>query len=334
MNDRAIAVLEKYDIEVLRSWKGRSAILCETKTGIKILKEYKGSEERLLLQQQLLREIKKNGFYHLEDIISSKEGGVLVKDEEMNSYYLKEYSEGKECNIRDYQETGYVVEQMALLHKAMELPEFVKEKEIQPYSLVKEFEKHNRELKKIKKYLKSKRQKSDFEYFLYQNYGRFLEKSEKILEEVRENTKLLGEEKSRSKGCLCHGDFQHHNALLSKDGIFFINFEKYVFDSPMRDLSLFFRKMMEKNNWSKEVGLFVLESYQKQRKISEEEKYQLYYRLCYPEKFWKIANFYFNSSKVWIPAKNTEKLEKVLKQEEEKFVFLESDFREGVLRKS
>ena len=46
MNDKTLAVLEKYDIEVLRSWKGRSAILCETKTGIKILKEYKGSEKR------------------------------------------------------------------------------------------------------------------------------------------------------------------------------------------------------------------------------------------------------------------------------------------------
>ena len=38
MNDRSVSVLEKYDIEVLRSWKGRGAILCETKTGIKILK--------------------------------------------------------------------------------------------------------------------------------------------------------------------------------------------------------------------------------------------------------------------------------------------------------
>ena len=58
MNDRAVSVLEKYDIEVLRSWKGRGAILCETKTGITILKEYKGSGTRLLLQQKLLQEIK------------------------------------------------------------------------------------------------------------------------------------------------------------------------------------------------------------------------------------------------------------------------------------
>ena len=132
----------------------------------------------------------------------------------------------------------------------------------------------------------------------------------------------LGEEAVINKGCLCHGDFQHHNVLLGEKGIHFINFEKYILDSPMRDLGLFFRKMMEKNNWSKELGMFILESYQKQKCISEEEKYQLYYRLSYPEKFWKIVNFYYNSPKAWIPAINMEKLDKIIKQEEEKkYVF-------------
>ncbi len=334
MNDRVLGVLEKYDIEVLRSWKGRGAILCETKTGIKILKEYKGSEERLQTQQQLLSLIKENGFYHVEEIIPSKEGNLVVKDEDMNSYYLKEYQEGKECNVREYQESSYAAQQMAMLHKAMELPQFVKEKNMIPYSLETEFEKHNKELIKIKKYLKAKRGKTDFEYFLYQHYDRFLEKAEKILEEVKQNSILCSHEDFLQKGCLCHGDFQHHNVIFCKDEVFFINFEKYVLDSPMRDLSLFFRKMMEKNNWSKELGQFVLQSYEKQKKLTQEEKYQLYFRLSYPEKFWKIVNFYYNSPKVWIPATNMEKLQKILKQEDEKFLFLESNFKDGVLRKS
>ena len=333
MNDKVLEVLEKYDIEVLRSRKGRGTIICETKKGIKVLKEYKGSRERLLQQQQLLKEVKKRGFYNIDEILLTKEGDILVQDEEMNSYYLKDYWDGKECNIMDYRETATAAEQMALLHKTMELPEFVGMQQLESYSLVKEFEKHNRELVKIRRYLKEKRQKNDFEYYLYRNYDRFLIKAEKILEEVKANTKVLGEEEFIKKGCLCHGDFQHHNVIFSEDRCYIINFEKFVPDSPMRDLSLFFRKMMEKNNWSKELGQYVLQSYQKQRHISEEEKYQLYYRLSYPEKFWKIANFYFNTPKTWIPPKNMEKLEKILKQEELKFVFLENNFKDGVLRK-
>ena len=326
MNDRALAVLEKYDIEVLRSWKGRGAILCETTSGIKILKEYKGSEEKLRLQQNMLENIKENGFSNIEQIMTSKEGSLLVKDEDLNSYYLKEYREGKECNIREYQDTSRVAEEMARLHEAMKLPEFVREKNINPYSLPEEFEKHNRELRRVKKYLKTKRQKNEFEYFLYQNYDVFLEKAERILEEMKQYSPIFDKEALLKKGTVCHGDFQHHNALFTRDGIFFINFEKYILDSPIRDLSLFFRKMMEKNNWREELGQQILQSYQKQKSLSENDRIQLYYRLSYPEKFWKIVNFYYNSSKVWIPEKNREKLEKILKQEEEKSRFLKSNF--------
>lgn len=333
VNDRTLAVLEKYDLEVLRSWKGRGAILCETKTGIKILKEYKGSPERLMIQQQMLEEIKKKGFCNIEKIIPTKEGEVLVKDEDMNSYYLKDYFEGKECNIREVSECSKVAEKMAKLHKAMELSEFVKEKEMIPYSLPLEFEKHNRELRHVKKYLKSKRQKNEFEYFLYQNFHVFLQKAEQILAEIKKDSYFFLEDEVMKKGTLCHGDFQHHNVLFSENEISFINFEKYVLDHPMRDLSLFFRKMMEKHNWCEDTGRVILLSYQKVKPFSQEDKVQLYYRLSYPEKFWKIVNFYYGASKVWIPAKNMEKLEKILQQEKEKNLFLEGFFREEVLRK-
>ena len=333
MNDRALAVLEKYDIEVLRSWKGRGAILCETKTGIKILKEYKGSEERLRMQQQMLEKIKENGFSKVEQILTSKEGNLVVKDEDFNSYCLKEYPEGKECNIREYQDSSRVVEEMAKLHRAMELPEFVQENKLKPYSLPEEFEKNNRELRRVKKYLKTKRQKCQFEYFLYQNFNLYLQKAEKILEEIKQYPEVFEKETLFERGSICHGDFQHHNALLTDGRAFFINFEKYTLDNPMRDLSLFFRKMMEKNNWREELGQYILQSYQKQKPLSVNDKIQLYYRLSYPEKFWKIVNFYYNSPKAWIPEKNREKLEKILRQEEEKNCFLRSYFREEVLRK-
>ena len=45
MNDRAVSVLSEYDFEVIRTWKGRGAILFETPEGIRILKEYTGFTE-------------------------------------------------------------------------------------------------------------------------------------------------------------------------------------------------------------------------------------------------------------------------------------------------
>jgi hypothetical protein len=45
--------------------------------------------------------------------------------------------------------------------------------------------------------------------------------------------------------------------------------------------------------------------------------------MAYPEKFWKIVNFYNNSRKSWIPGKNAEKLDKLIKQEPEKQKFVD-----------
>ena len=90
----------------------------------------------------------------------------------------------------------------------------------------------------------------------------------------------------------------------------------------MRDVYLFLRKLLEKNNWSPAVGDGLLEAYQRERPLSEEELCQLYYRLAYPEKFWKIVNFYYNTGKAWIPGRNMEKFDKLLKQEKDRELFL------------
>ena len=54
MNDRALSLLEQYDIEVLRTRKGRGTFICETKQGSLTFQEYSGNPEKLKLQQMIL----------------------------------------------------------------------------------------------------------------------------------------------------------------------------------------------------------------------------------------------------------------------------------------
>ncbi len=70
----------------------------------------------------------------------------------------------------------------------------------------------------------------------------------------------------------------------------------------------------------------LLTSYNGVRPLDERDYRQLYLRFAYPEKFWKIVNFYYNSGKAWIPGRNMEKLEKLFAQEREKKLFLKSLF--------
>lgn len=328
VNDRYVSLLENYEIEVLRTWKGRGALLCETGQGTLILKEYAGHKDKCVFQDAVLHMIQSKGFSHIEEIIKNKEGGLLTTDVDDTCYVLKTYFEGRECNVKDKAECALAMETLAKLHKAAPvescLPPFGRSCTVEE-----EFEKHNRELRRVRKFLKEKSQKTDFEIYLMQCYEYFFQLALQTAEKFKAYNSSTGEAQS---SVICHGDYQHHNLLFSDNVLHVINFEKCGPDSPVRDIYLFMRKLLEKSDWSAAVGFELLNSYEKVNKLEKEDYTQLYYRLAYPEKFWKIANFYYNSGKAWIPGKNLEKLVKVHKQESEKIQFL-SDFREkyGIL---
>ncbi len=333
VNDRAASVLENYEIEVLRTWKGRGAILCESDKGLLILKKYTGPSEKIIFQDTLLSSIKEQGFQLVESIVKTKDGEFIVYDQDRTPYILKTYFSGRECNVRDENECIQAVKTLARLHNVMIIPnenEINEEYEEPVYKIDKEYEKHNKELRKVRKFLRDKSQKTNFEIYLLKYYDYFLNIALQVTEEL--NMYLDELSSSEDKICynICHGDYQYHNIIVTndegvdpEDNMAIINFEKCMEDNPMKDLYLFMRKLLEKNNWSQELGFSLLEAYSEERELTAEDYTHLYYRFIYPEKFWKIANFYYNSGKAWIPGRNLEKLEKLLEQEQEKVKFLE-----------
>ncbi|MBP3475688.1 MAG: CotS family spore coat protein [Lachnospiraceae bacterium] len=325
MNDRAVSLLDQYEIEVNRTWKGRGAILCESDQGLLILKEYAGPVEKVKFQDYLLKHINESGAVRVESILRTKEGEMIVYDQDRVAYIVKTYCDGRECNHRDLQECGQAVRTLANLHKASDLSDCELLEEQPVFRIENEYEKHNRELKKVRRFLREKSQKTDFEIYLMRHYDYFLDIALQITEELRY---YALEEESYEFPIVCHGDYQYHNIIQTQAGSVLINFEKCVRDYPVRDLYLFLRKLLEKNNWSQTLGDLLLESYNREKPLTDRDYKQLYYRFSYPEKFWKIVNFYYNTGKAWIPERNMEKIEKLFAQEREKQLFLESIFKQ------
>ncbi len=323
MNDRSVSLLEQYEIEVNRTWKGRGAILCDSDQGLLILKEYCGPADKVEFQDFLLKHINESSIVQVESILRTKENELIVYDQDRTAYIVKTYCDGRECNHRDLEECRQAVSTLAKLHSVSDLSgcDILDEQPV--YRVEKEYEKHNRELKKVRKFLREKSQKTDFEIYLMKHYDYFMNNALQITDELRY---YAYEEDSYEFPIVCHGDYQYHNIMQTDSGSVLLNFEKCVRDYPVRDLYLFLRKLLEKNNWSQTLGDMLLESYNKERNLTDRDYKQLYYRLAYPEKFWKIVNFYYNSGKAWIPGRNMEKIEKLFAQEREKQLFLESIF--------
>lgn len=323
MNDRAVSVLENYDMEVMRTFKGRGTIICETSNGFRVLKEYKGKTEKLellnLLQEKISETVKN------DRIIRNKEGNLFCKDTEGIVYIVKEQIDGKECNYKNEDEILQAFQIMAKLHNGMRYTgEMVQEPPIPYY--VEEMEKHTKECRHARNYLRKLKIKSDFERVLLREYEYFMHKAEDILKKVREENREEYEDFVRSNGLFCHGDYQYHNVIFTPNDISVINLERFAHDSGVRDFYLLFRKISEKADWSVSLGEKMLNAYQRNRSFAPIELKQLYYRLAYPDKFWKIVNFYYNSKKSWIPDKNMEKLESLVKQEKAKEKLLNTLF--------
>lgn len=325
MNDRAVSVLENYEFEVIRTQKSRNAFLCETNKGWVILKEYKGPAFRLELLDKLLTRTCQNGCKGIEQLIRTREGELFCTDQEQTRCIVKTWPVGRECSLKDGQECRMAMTALAGLHKAMRLPSLASENGLHAMSILEEYEKRNRELKKVRKFLKEKGQKTAFEIYLQQNFDVFFEEALRVTEEVKAYGQVLGTQEYDENGTFCHGDFQHHN-LLCAGGISIVNFEKFTMDCQMRDLYLFLRKLLEKTNWSVPLARGLLDVYDREKKLTAVDTLQLYYRFAYPEKFWKIVNFYYNSGKAWIPGRNMEKLKKLMDLRDVQKAFLEQTF--------
>ena len=94
------------------------------------------------------------------------------------------------------------------------------------------------------------------------------------------------------------------------------NFGHWSFDVQMVDLYHFMRKILEKYNWDLTLAKEMLWAYHRQRRISKEEWENLRIRFTYPEKYWKLANYYYSHNKAWISEKNNEKLMLLISQKE------------------
>lgn len=312
MNDRAVSVLENYDMEVNRTFKGRGTIICDTGKGLRVLKEYKGNTQKLELLDLLQSRVSET--VRTDRLVRNKEGGLFCKDADGEVYIVKEQLDGRECNYKNEEEILQAFRIMAKLHLAMhDTGEMANVIPIHYY--VEEMEKHTKECKRIRNYLRKLKIKSDFERELLKEYNYFMEKAEYITAQAGREDQRIYEDYVRTNGFFCHGDYQYHNVVFMRNDLAVINLERFAPDSGVRDFYLLFRKISEKADWSLSLGEKMLAAYQTGRSFDRIEFKQLYYRLAYPDKFWKIVNFYYNSKKSLIPDKNMEKLENLVKQE-------------------
>lgn len=325
MKEYDLNVLDQYDIEVNSTRKVRGAILCDTNEGMLLFTEAAVSEKKAPMLGALTTHIVSRGYQRVDSMFINKEGSFISKAEDGTRYVLKKWFIGRECDVKKEGEVLEAVRNLARLHNLMKMPS-EEWKEFRANDLQQEYLRHNRELKKVRTFIRNKTTKGEFENMILRHFDSMYEWAQNTSLRLKESQYENLCRKCEEQGTVTHGDYNYHNVIMTPHGIATTGFEHCYMDIQAADLYYFMRKMMEKYQWSIEMGRAMLRAYQEIRPLSQDELEYIAIRLSYPEKFWKITNSYYHSNKAWIPEKNVEKLCTAIAQIEEKKRFLRSIF--------
>ena len=320
MNDWGLSLLGRYPVTVTGTKKVRGALLCDTKEGQYLLQEYKGSENRLLLEAKCLQYLKEETKYLVDAIVCNQEGMLFCKAEDGCKYILKCWYPYTECNTADREELLLAMRQLGRIHIALKQMSIVQEDRIgmntENTDLEQIYEKHNKELRHVYRYLLKKKKKNAIEEQILKSWESAYGQAEAALERLQHSKYQALRKQAIESHCFCHGAYHQHNVLIQGNEIAIVNFEHMSCNLCIMDVYQFMRKIVEKHNWNYKLGELLLDEYHKVTGMSTEERKILQILFAYPEKYWKQVNFYFNNKKGWTSEKNMEKLLLAVRQQQ------------------
>ncbi|MCD7761837.1 MAG: phosphotransferase [Lachnospiraceae bacterium] len=320
MNDRALRVLEQYELEVTGTRRGRGYWYLDTSGGPGILSEYAGTENRAQFQNRVMRAVCEGGYGNVDEILPNKEGALVSRDWEEKRYVVKKWFPGRECDPSNETEVLRAVENLARLHRLTRVEEedtcYVARPPLE------ELRAWNAQLRKIRTFVRTRQKRSMFEQMFLESCEQYLAQAAEAVSQLSRVNDLLEEFRTEHNGCVCHGDYSHHHVLICGYEIATTNFDCCRFDFQVNDLYRFMRKILEKHDWNVRFGMRMLESYGRVQPLSHTERRLLYVRMLYPERFRKLAGTYYGGNKAWISRQYSDKLVKMNRQEKAREAFL------------
>ncbi|NLK99415.1 MAG: hypothetical protein GX271_02005 [Clostridiales bacterium] len=355
MEEKCQEVLKQYPLKVYNIYRARGAYLLETDSGLKLLKCFEGSRNRALFEHSVKEHLYMHGYYNTDLYVKTIEDDIIATDQFGCRYIVKNWFWGEECNLKELSQIEMASANLASLHSLLRGVKLTSEQ--MEYSISGNlhniFEKRNRELKRVNSYIRDKKQKNKFEVIYLNFYQEFYDQGLEASKKLLSSSYSEALEEAITSKTVCHGNYTYHNIIMMKSKnesitktyippgwinrqpvstadlssqwyktIATTNFEKSYVGIQISDLYQFIRKVMEKNNWDILYGSNIIEAYDKIQPISKKELKILYVLLLYPEKFWKITNYYFNGKKAWISGRNIQKLNSIGEQNPKKEEFL------------
>ena len=273
----------------------RDLIKIETIYGFKCIRRVNYSIERLKFMHDVKEYLIKKQYDLIDRFLLDREGNPYIIH--YNSIYvLTDWIEGRECNFDNFGDIKLAMESLAKLHYCSMgySPSDGIETRSELGRLPITLEKRSQEMQKLKKI--AKRGKSRFDYLFLENVDIFIDRSIESLRIIKSPIYSRLVEKEKKNLGLCHRDYSYHNLILNREGkLYTINFDYCCYELKVYDIASFLRKIMSGCKWNVEAAMNIINWYDAVNNIEQDEMKMIFSLLGYPQKFWRIANRYYNS---------------------------------------
>lgn len=319
MEDRTELALEQYDFLVKNRRRARGAVLLETSEGLRLMREHTIITPHFEFENEIKEHLRRKGMERLDWVVPNRSGEKVTVCETGEQYVVYQWYGGEDCDYKSSRGLREIAANLGRLHQCLKgyslVPVSVGE------TLLEQYIRHNREMKRVYTYMKSKKRKSDFEHYAMGCYSKFAAQAARAKEKLEQSAYFRNY--GRETRNVCHGEYNYHNLIQTEHGLATTNFEHATMGIQLMDLVYFMRKTMEKNKWNWEKGRAIWEGYCENVTLEGGEDEFVATTLSYPIKYWKLLNQYMNGKKTWISDKSLEKMKDVQEQEERKADFLE-----------
>lgn len=302
-----------YGIRISSIKPNRAGYILDTDKGKRYLRHCQCSENRILFAHDVKEYLVSNGFTTVDTYFLTQDGKPYLEIDD-RLFTVTPYFDGRECEFGDDNDAVMASVALSQLHKASK--GFKPRKGISvPSDLGKLPESLNKRYDEIiRMRRKAERERGTFDYIYLDCVDKFIalaEESLKLLEGV-EYPRLV--KKNLLEGGICHHDYSYQNILIKGNTTYITGFEYCMEEIRIYDLVNLIRRKMRKCRWNPEKAKMILEAYSRIEPISSDEKAVMKAMLMFPQKFWRVANRYYNSRRSWVQKNFTSALEEVVSE--------------------
>ena len=291
----------QYDLNIKKYQYVRSNYYLDTNKGKFVLRKVDLSKEQVAFCYEVDTHLIRNSFDLISGIYPTKKKmPYAMLGEEI--YMMHNYIPSGETDFKDEVDLKGIILTLARFHNiAVGVESKVRDiGNLKIKNIFEYYVKRQTENNKLRKSMLGLKQKSKFELMFLEGSDIYRQLEEDALSSInKELADRLINKVTKTKS-IAHKDFTYHTVTKSEENKYIIsNIDSCNYDIQILDFSQILCKMMQKNEWDKGLLYELINTYNNERTLSNDELQMLKFMMIYPEKYNSICFRYISSKRRW-----------------------------------